>query len=429
MPEPQALTDPATQIPSLVDLSRPDEAAWQRLEALVCRLEDPSLEAEEALILETASRVLTLRAARDGEDTEEAGSIRQMSGPAMLWALERSTTEPFAFARALLETARNLTFDDYDNGTKLVATAQLMVEEAALEESAPRAAADIRALARGYVADDLRFREGRRRDAHRLLREARESVELEGDTEIVARILELEADLASTEKRIDYARECLGLALGRLEGTPIPGRREEALLRLGRVEMARKRPDLGKDVLVEAARTFPRETSSRLRLETLVTLSQAFLAIREYDSAREALEASLELAGSPVDCQRMKSLRLWLEGHLLEQEGELEKALRSFAGSIDLLFFAGGFSDAMRAVSDWDRVFRKAETLDHTDRDSSNRLAVQLQAIMQVLEQDDRSQTILQLLRFAGWQKTPSQVLGTFREMYRDSGGMPRLEL
>ncbi|MCG8455317.1 MAG: hypothetical protein MI919_03480 [Holophagales bacterium] len=298
-----------------------------------------------------------------GGEAPARDSVRQASGAALAWSLERSRAQPLAFARAVAETARHIGFGNARRALPLAERVCELLETAAVEDLDPATAQGLRALARGHLADELRMH-GRHLEAESALRDARRMAGRRGDPEIYARLLELEADLAVSLGEVGRALRRLDEASGLLADTPIPGRRAELLLRQARANLIRKRPDKARPLLIEAARNLPPDLDLRIRLEIFHNRAAAELSLERLDAAAEAIRQVDHLYAPPVGDDRLLGQRLWLEGQLALERGRPAEGAELLGRSLDLLIERRQTLDSVGAFADWTRALDRAGQLE-----------------------------------------------------------------
>lgn len=322
----------------LVELSRPNADEWRRV-----RVEEPRLRRA------TATRDPVLLALREEAIAREpVGGPEQRFrlSPAHAYWLDRTATEPLAFARHVIEATRRDSLLRPARGSSAEALA--LLDEPGLSEIDGEGVRRLRALATVYLADDHRHLR-RLRAAEERLEEARKLLG-EGPGEMAATLFQVEADLLRDCGAIAAARRRLDEAAERLADCPIPGRWSELQLQRGRLHLVEQDGFLARPLLRDALRRLPDDLAHHFRLEMLHCLAAADLSAGDFDAAALHLDEAGKYQG--FGHAGLFPQRQWMLGQVALHRSQYDEAHGHLLEALEILLAQGQKADAVHVLTD-----------------------------------------------------------------------------
>lgn len=326
---------------------------------------------------------------------------RPGSSEAVLWMrsahrywLERISDEPLAFSRVVLEESRQPGPDVHQYPDLVEPHSDEIlsgVSDQRRRRLHPQRWHDLRALAEVYLADDLQV-QGRLGEAKLGFRRAR--LELSrgtGDAEVRATLRELEADLAVKEGLGSRALKLVKDAAALLDGSPIPGRRAETLVRHGMIRIELQ-DFLGSVPFFEQALA-DEDVDRPSRLRAFHYLAFAKVQTRAFGEALETL-AEAEPLYSERAPERLRLERLVMEGVSLLESGQRELAEQPLRQAVDALYRRGLWLDAAKVLADLARLYFLEERAE-----DAAKLGQEYSKLLASKAVDELSRTELQKLR------------------------------
>jgi tetratricopeptide (TPR) repeat protein len=256
----------------------------------------------------------------------------------------RSRFRGTALARILLDESRRQIPSDPDESFHLAELARTILH------GSPEAPGifDLLALATACMANARRAA-GALRDAEGLFGHARYVISQHGvtDTEVLARIDELEGSLRKDQRRFEPAEELLtrSAMLYRVIGATVETAR--VLLNLGSLSFYRGMPDQAIVFVRTALEEIPADTQPRLYLNGRHNLASYLAAAGRFEEAADVLETDEDLYRRFPE--PWTQLRLaWLRGKIAAGRGKVEAAERSLLEARDGFLRSGiGYDAAM----------------------------------------------------------------------------------
>lgn len=305
------------------------------------------------------------------EASQPAGSpdLDQLR-PAHTYWIGHSRIEELGFCRLSLEENRQYALAHPDSA---LAAARNMLD---LVHSLPFADVgasylDLEALARAYLADELRSAGDLAGAARQLAISGQELERGSGAEELRATWYELASDLAQARGQYTLALSQIAEALELSATVRIPGRWAETFVRQG---LARLR--CGE--LPAAARAFRRALDEippgkilRLRLEALQLLALTQLRRRRLDEATEHL-AEVHSLGVEMAPPLMRAQLAWIQGMLHLEAGRTAEAEESLRDAVQRFRDLGRPVDAAQCLAALGRLYvthRRPRDLEQLERD------------------------------------------------------------